>query len=203
MTKHKKSHQKVEGINEEIEQMAAVQDEVDATDNQNAALKAKIDALEAKINANEQKVLEAKDSVLRAHAEMENIRRRAQKDVESAHKYSLEKFANALLPVLDSMEKAVEAAAHAQNAEEMAKGVTSMAEGVELTMKMLVDTMEKFGVEQIDPQGEAFDPNEHEAMAMQPHPEFDDNQVMDVFQKGYKLNNRIVRPARVVVVKNS
>ena len=137
----------------------------------------------------------ADEKVLRARAEMENIRRRAQKDVENAHKFSLEKFANALLPVLDSMGKAAEFSAETEE-------VKAMSEGVVLTMKMLVDTLNKFGVRQLDPHGELFDPNKHEAMAKSPNPEMGDNMVMNVFQKGYELNNRVIRPARVLVVKN-
>lgn len=159
-----------------------------------SALKAENEKLKQQIVADEETVATSKDSVLRAHAEMENIRRRAQKDVENAYKYSLEKFANALLPVLDSMEKAVEVAENSND--------EAMAEGINLTMKMMIDTLKKFGVDQINPHGAFFDPNHHEAMAMQPHPELEDNQVMNVIQKGYLLNNRVVRPARVIIVKN-
>ncbi|WP_119344662.1 nucleotide exchange factor GrpE [Facilibium subflavum] len=159
-------------------------------------LKAEVDVLKAKLSNAEEKVHEAKEESLRALAEMENTRRRAQKDVGNAHKYALEKFADALLPVLDSMEKAVETANTSED-------IKAMAEGVSLTQKMLLDTMDKFGIVQINPVGESFDPNKHEAMAMQPNPEMKDNQVMSVFQKGYALNNRVVRPARVLVVKNN
>lgn len=139
---------------------------------------------------------EAKEKELRAYAEMENIRRRSEKDVQSAHKYALEKFANALLPVIDSMEKATEQKLESAEAQ-------AMAEGVELTMKMFLDVVSKFGLVQLDPTDQPFDPNMHEAMAMQPNPEKEDNTVAMVFQKGYVLNERVIRPARVIVVKNT
>lgn len=160
------------------------------------ALKAEHDALKSIVAGAEEKVDLVKEDNLRVLAEMENIRRRVQKDIGNAHKYALEKFANALLPVLDSMEQAVEIANQSSD-------VKSMAEGVALTEKMLLDTMEKFGITQINPVGETFDPNKHEAMAMQPNQAMDENHVMSVFQKGYALNDRIVRPARVLVVKNN
>lgn len=154
------------------------------------------ETLKTTIACMQDNIVTADDKVLRAHAEMENIRRRAQKDVENAHKFSLEKFVNALLPVLDSMEKALEVPF------DESEETKVMAEGVALTMKMLVDTLEKFGVKQLDPNGGVFNPNKHEAMAMSPNPEMDNDMVMNVFQKGYELNNRVIRPARVLVVKN-
>ncbi|WP_119327931.1 nucleotide exchange factor GrpE [Cysteiniphilum halobium] len=192
--KHPKQHE------EDFELMAGETAEQETTESQDMvdeviALRKENESLKTTIDNMQETVATADDKVLRAHAEMENIRRRAQKDVENAHKFALEKFANALLPVLDSMEKAAEVSAESEEAK-------AMSEGVILTMKMLVDTLEKFGVTQLDPQGEVFDPNKHEAMAMSPNPEMDDNMVMNVFQKGYELNNRVIRPARVLVVKN-
>ncbi|WP_440615369.1 nucleotide exchange factor GrpE [Cysteiniphilum sp. 6C5] len=192
--KHPKQHE------EDFELMAGEAADQEDTESQDMideviALRKENESLKTTIDNMQETVATADDKVLRAHAEMENIRRRAQKDVENAHKFALEKFANALLPVLDSMEKAAEVSAESEEAK-------AMAEGVDLTMKMLVDTLEKFGVTQLDPHGEVFDPNKHEAMAMSPNPEMDDNMVMNVFQKGYELNNRVIRPARVLVVKN-
>ncbi|EBA52746.1 chaperone protein grpE (heat shock protein family 70 cofactor) [Francisella tularensis subsp. holarctica 257] len=136
-----------------------------------------------------------KDEALRAKAEMENIRKRAERDVSNARKYGIEKFAKELLPVIDSIEQALK---HEVKLEE----AIAMKEGIELTAKMLVDILKKNGVEELDPKGEKFDPNLHEAMAMIPNPEFEDNTIFDVFQKGYMLNGRIVRAAKVVIVKN-
>ncbi|MBD1308930.1 nucleotide exchange factor GrpE [Francisella tularensis subsp. holarctica] len=136
-----------------------------------------------------------KDEALRAKAEMENIRKRAERDVSNARKFGIEKFAKELLPVIDSIEQALK---HEVKLEE----AITMKEGIELTAKILVDILKKNGVEELDPKGEKFDPNLHEAMAMIPNPEFEDNTIFDVFQKGYMLNGRIVRAAKVVIVKN-
>jgi molecular chaperone GrpE len=136
-----------------------------------------------------------KDEALRAKAEMENIRRRAERDVANARKFGIEKFAKELLPVIDSIEQALK---HEVKLEE----AVAMKEGIQLTSKMLIDILKNNGLEELDPQGEKFDPNIHEAMAMIPNPELEDNTVFEVFQKGYKLNGRVVRAAKVVVVKN-
>ena len=139
-------------------------------------------------------VAELKDQVLRTLAEMENIKRRAARDVENAHKFANESLVNDLFPVLDSLEKAVEAA-------EAIEGAEAIAEGVVLSMKLFVNTLAKAGVEQIDPLGEPFDPQLHEAMTMVPNPDAEPNSVMDVMQKGYRLNGRLVRAAKVIVVQ--
>ena len=137
-----------------------------------------------------------KDQLLRNMAEVENIKRRAQRDVENAHKFAVEKLLNDLFPVLDSLEKAEETASAVAGAE-------AIAEGVALSLKLFVDTLGKSGVEQIDPLGEPFDPQEHEALTMVPNPDAEPNSVMDVMAKGYKLNGRLVRAAKVIVVKGA
>ena len=139
-----------------------------------------------------------KDQVLRAQAEAENTRRRASRDVENAHKYALENFAQELLPVLDSLEKAVELATKAEAAE---AGAEAIAEGVELSLKMFHTVLEKAGIAQVDPLGEPFDPQQHQAMAMVPSASAEPNSVIEVMQKGYTLNGRLVRAAMVVVSK--
>ena len=141
-------------------------------------------------------VAELKDQLLRAVAEMENVKRRATRDVEQAHKFAVERLVNELFPVLDSLEKAVETAA-------IIDGAEAIAEGVELSLKLFVDTLGKSGVEQIDPLGEPFDPQLHEAMTMVPNPDAEPNSIMDVMQKGYVLNGRLVRAAKVIVVKGN
>ena len=138
-------------------------------------------------------IADLKDQVLRSLAEMENVKRRAQRDVENAHKFAVEKLLGDLLPVLDSLEKAVETAEGTQGAE-------PIAEGVSLSLKLFVDTLSKSGVEQINPLGEPFDPQQHEAMTMVPNPDAEPNSVMDVMAKGYSLNGRLVRAAKVIVV---
>ena len=134
------------------------------------------------------------NELLRARAELVNLQRRAERDVESAHKYALEKFVNELLPVIDSLELGLEAAS--QGADDAAG---RLREGMELTLKMCLTAIGKFGVRQVDPQGERFDPALHQAMTMQPTPGVEPNHVVAVYQKGYTLNDRLVRPAMVVV----
>lgn len=139
-------------------------------------------------------VAKLKDQLLRTMAEMENVRRRAQRDVENAHKFAVEKLLSDLLPVVDSLEKAEDAAKATANAE-------SMAEGIGLSLKLFIGILEKAGIALVDPLGEPFDPQLHEAMAMVPNPDAEPNSVMDVMQRGYTLNGRLVRAAKVVVVK--
>lgn len=133
------------------------------------------------------------DTLLRTQADMENLRRRTRIDVENAHKYGIEKLINALVPVADSLELGLDAANKPEATAD------SLREGVEMTFKQLLDVLAEFNVERIDPQGEKFDPQKHEAMTMVPSPDFEPNTVMEVFQKGYSLNERLIRPARVIV----
>lgn len=134
-----------------------------------------------------------KEQVLRAHADAQNVRRRSEQDVEKARKFALEKFVADLLPVADNLERAIAAG----NPEDETQ--KAVLEGVELTLKSLQDTLKKYKVEMVDPAGEPFDPQLHQAMTMVPNPDMEPNTVMDVFQKGYTLNGRLVRPAMVVV----
>ncbi|MBO1520689.1 nucleotide exchange factor GrpE [Oceanisphaera pacifica] len=150
----------------------------------------------------EQKLAEAteqataeKDNALRALADMENLRRRSAQDVEKAQKFALEKFANELLPVIDSLERALE---HTDNESDDLKAVY---EGVELTYKSLLGALEKFGVLSIDPIGAPFDPNKHQAMSMVESDQVAPNSVVSVMMKGYELNGRVLRPAMVMVAK--
>lgn len=131
----------------------------------------------------------------RAQAEMANVRRRAEQDVEKARKFALEKFAGELLPVVDSLERAIEAC---QSDDEATK---RLKEGVEMTHKLFLDGMGKFNVETVDPTGEAFNPEHHQAMSMVEDPNAEPNTVVAVMQKGYLLNGRLIRPAMVMVAK--
>ena len=131
------------------------------------------------------------DRYLRAAAEVENVRKRASRDVEHARKYALENFGRELLAVKDSLEMGLEAAGSAD--------ADSLREGSEATLKLLATTLERFGVSEIDPEGEPFDPEQHEAMTMQPSADVEPGSVLTVIQKGYSLNGRLLRPARVVV----
>ncbi len=138
------------------------------------------------------------NQLLRIQAELDNTRRRAQADVEKAHKFGLEKFATELLPVKDSLEMGLAAAEGSDH--EVAE---KLREGTELTLKMLSGVLEKFGVIEVDPMGQPFNPELHQAMTMQPSDEHEPNTVMMVMQKGYLLNERLIRPAMVVVSKAS
>ncbi len=135
------------------------------------------------------------NELLRAKAEIENQRRRAQRDIENAHKYALDKFVQELLPVKDSLELGL-AAIGEDDAES-----TKHREGIELTLKMFGSVMEKFGIKELEPTGEAFNPEHHQAMSMQESTEAAPNTVLTVVQKGYLLNERLVRPAMVIVSK--
>ena len=151
--------------------------------------------LEQQLAAAQESATEEKDRALRAVAEMENVRRRSAQDVEKARKFALEKFVNELLPVIDSLERALE---HTnQDTDEL----KALYEGVELTLKSLLNAAEKFGVLVIDPQGEPFDPNKHQAMSMVESDEVAPNAVLAVMMKGYELNGRVLRPAMVMVAK--
>ena len=136
-----------------------------------------------------------KDQLLRRAAEFENVKRRSARDVENAHKFGAEKLISDLLPVVDSLEKALELASETQGAE-------AMTEGIDLSVKMFLDALEKNGLSVIDPLGEPFDPSLQEALAAVPNEDAEPNTVMEVIQKGYSLNDRLVRAAKVVVVKD-
>ncbi|EKT55796.1 nucleotide exchange factor GrpE [Providencia sneebia] len=136
-----------------------------------------------------------REAMIRAHAEVENIRRRTEQDVEKAHKFALEKFSNELLPVIDNLERAIEAADHE---DEHSK---AMLEGLDLTLKTFLNAVNKFGIEVVSEKNVPFNPEVHQAMTMIPSPEHQPNHVMDVMQKGYTLNGRLLRPAMVVVSK--
>jgi molecular chaperone GrpE len=135
------------------------------------------------------------DQMMRLRAEIENNRKRAERDVESAHKYALKTFVENLLPVIDSMEMG-QTAATADNAT-----LESIREGSELTMSMFVQVLEKNGLEQVDPTGEKFDPERHQAISMIDVENAKSNTVVEVMQKGFLLNDRLVRPAMVVVAR--
>ena len=139
----------------------------------------------------EAQVKENWDKYLRTAAELENVRKRAARDVEHARKFALERFATELLAVRDSLDAGLEAAEQAD--------ADALREGSAATLKLLAKVMGQFGVEELDPLGEPFDPNFHEAMTMQPSADMEPGSVMVVLQKGYTLNGRLLRPARVVV----
>lgn len=148
--------------------------------------------LDAQQEALQAELAVARDQVLRANAEMQNVRRRAELDVEKAHKFALERFAGELLAVVDNLERALAS---------ITEGDAPHREGVELTLKSLLAALEKHGVNLINPHGEAFNPEHHQAITMLDIPGAAPNTVAEVMQKGYSINGRLLRPAMVVVAK--
>jgi len=154
-------------------------------------------SLEDLVTQLQEEVVAAKDAALRAQADAQNVKRRAEQDVEKARKFALEQFTKELLPVADNLERALESAA---GDEEI---IQPIAEGVRLTLKSLQDALKKSNIEVVDPQGEPFDPNLHQAMSMVENGEVEPNSVIAVMQKGYTLHGRLVRPAMVMVSKST
>ena len=146
------------------------------------------------VEALQEEVAELKEELLRAQAEVQNVRRRAEADVEKAHKFSTEKFARELLEVVDNLERAVAAAPEDD-------AVKPFLEGVEMTQKTFISTLAKFKVEVVDPEGHPFDPDLHQAISMVEAPDAEPNTVLNVVQKGYTNHGRLLRPAMVVVSK--
>lgn len=172
----------VEGLSDDGVQAAQTEVESSALENP------ELEELQQELN-------DAREQILRTQAEMQNLRRRMERDVESAHKFALEKFVAELLPVVDNLERAIASVPtdYPDN--------QTILEGIELTLKSFIGVLEKFAVTAVDPKGEAFDPQLHEAMSTQPSSDYPPNTVIEVFQKGYTLNGRLVRPAMVVVAK--
>ena len=170
------------------------EDHIEAKDKAPIANEKSLD-LEAQLGEAQQSAKENWDKLLRSQAEMENLKRRTAKDLEKAHKYALDGFVKALLEVKDSLSMGLKSA--------MDKNATleHTIEGLELTNKVFNSTLEKFGVETVDPIGETFNPELHEAVTMVPMPNKKSNTVLEVVQVGFTLNDRLVRPAMVIVVQ--
>ncbi len=151
--------------------------------------------LSARVQALEEQLVTAQDQALRVAADLQNVRRRADQDVEKAHKFALERFANDLLPVVDSLERGLELTSPDDEA------IKPVRDGLELTLKLFQDTLKRYQLEAVDPHGEPFNAEHHQAMAMQESTAVEPNTVLKVFQKGYLLNGRLLRPAMVVVSK--
>jgi molecular chaperone GrpE len=148
-------------------------------------------SLQAALAAAESRALESRDLYMRALAELENVRKRASRDIEQAHKFGLERIAHDLIAVKDSLELGLAATASAE----------ALRDGTKATLQLLSKALEKAGLTEIIPQGEQFNPELHEAMVMQPSAEHVPNSITQVVQKGYQLNGRLLRPARVIVAK--
>lgn len=188
MSEQTKSPEQEVELNEEFEQMQAeveaAEKAAEQVDGEEMSPEAEIALLHSELEAAKQTINDQKDSVVRAAADVENMRRRAAQDVEKAHKFALEKFANELLPVIDNLERAIE---FSDKENEQLKPVL---EGIEMTVKSFNDAVSKFGVEIVNPQGEQFNPEFHQAMSIQPSNDVAPNTVLAVMQKGYTLNGR-------------
>lgn len=136
------------------------------------------------------------EAMLRARAEIDNVRRRVEQDVEKAHKYALEKFSGELLPVIDNLERALEAANNQRNSD-----IKATIEGLELTLRSFLDTVKKFGIEAVNTQDNVLNPDYHQAISMVESPEHKSGEIVNTIQKGYTLNGRLIRPAMVIVAK--
>lgn len=169
--------------------------QADATAASETPSQPEFDRLQQALAEAEDKARANWEQYLRAVAELDNVRKRAQRDIEAANRYGLEKFTGELLPVKDSLELAVQSAARPE------ADVESLKQGQEATLQLLAKALEKFGVTAVSPLGEPFDPGRHEAMLAQPSTTAEPNTVLQVVQTGYQLNGRLLRPARVIVAK--
>ncbi|RDF09364.1 nucleotide exchange factor GrpE [Haemophilus paraphrohaemolyticus] len=195
----KAQEQSTEQENVELQQPEAVEEQVQSENREEQAVEAELAAAYARINELEIYVSEIdareKDIQLRAQAEIQNIRRRAEQDVEKAHKFALEKFSKELLTVVDNLERGLAALDNAVTDET----TQALVDGVEMTHKEFISTLGKFGVEAVGVVGEAFNPELHQAISMQPAEGIESNHISVVLQKGYTLQGRVLRPAMVMV----
>ncbi|MEX0962957.1 MAG: nucleotide exchange factor GrpE [Pseudohongiellaceae bacterium] len=190
-----------QGAEDEKSQTAAATEEMvteqdpeqeQAAESEPGAAAAEVDELEQALEAAQR----AKDDLLRVQAEMQNLRRRTEQDIEKAHKYGQEKFSIELLGVMDNLERSLEAASNSED-----ETIKAIYEGVNLTLKSFADCFAKFNIEAVDPLGEPFDPQLHQAMSIQENADAEPNTVIAVMQKGYTLHGRVIRPAMVMVSK--
>ncbi|MGB0732521.1 MAG: nucleotide exchange factor GrpE [Pontibacterium sp.] len=189
------NEENIQSENENVEPAAESVDapETDAAQEAEVAENTSVD-LAGELAAAQATIAELKDQALRSQAEAQNVRRRAEQDVEKAHKFALEKFALEMIEIADNLERAVQAAGEDE-------ATQSLREGVEMTLSMFVAGLAKFNVEQVDPTGEAFNPDLHQAMSMVPAGDAAPNSVVAVMQKGYTLSGRLLRPAMVMVAQ--
>jgi len=173
-----------------------VEEQVNAAEEQTVEELSVEEALKIELVATQNEVAELKDQMLRVQADAQNVRRRSEQDVEKAHKFGQEKLSRELLSVLDNLERALAATPEDE-------ATKALRDGVDMTLQGFISTLAKFNVEAIDPQGETFNPEYHQAMAMQENADFPPNTVMAVMQKGYSLHGRLLRPAMVMVSKGA
>ena len=173
---------------------ASVADAQDAPEGEQPA--DEMSLLQEQLEAAEAAAGMARDELLRVQAEMQNLRRRTEQDIEKAHKFGQEKFSTELLAVMDNLERSAAAAEASED-----EAVQAIKEGVELTLKGFMECFKRFNIEAVDPLGEPFDPQLHQAMSIQESPDAEPNSVIAVMQKGYTLHGRVIRPAMVMVSK--
>jgi len=188
--RHKQDENMADGIDESLEEQAGMTADPSRTD---ADPEDPVEKLESDLQAARLEAAEAKENMLRMQADMENLRKRLVREHEKSRLRTLEHFMSDLLPVRDSLERGLEAAS------DPAATVEALTEGKQLIMKMLAKAMGDHGLTTIDPVGEPFDPEKHEAMTMLTSDQHAENTVIDVIEKGYQLHDRLIRPAKVVV----
>ena len=187
--------EQAQNLNENEELVEEVQQETTATEDPLEEAIARVQELEEQLKAQvEETSKKEQDLLLRTRAEIDNMRRRSEQDVEKAHKFALEKFSKDILNTIDNLERALSTPANKED-----ESIKALFDGVELTLKELLSTVSRFGVEPVGAVGEAFNPDLHQAISMQPAEGFESNQITTVLQKGYTLNGRVIRPAMVMV----
>ena len=187
--------EQAQNLNENEELVEEVQQETTSTEDTLEEAIARVQELEEQLKAQiEENSKKEQDLLLRTRAEIDNMRRRSEQDVEKAHKFALEKFSKDILNTIDNLERALSTPANKED-----ESIKALFNGVELTLKELLSTVARFGVEPVGAVGDTFNPDLHQAISMQPAEGFESNQITTVLQKGYTLNGRVIRPAMVMV----
>ena len=195
---HQEAAEQTGTVAEELQDLEQAQVGAETGDDTNTDQDISLEQALEKLAQAELAAQKAHDDLLRVQAEMQNLRRRTEQDIEKAHKYGQEKFSAELLSVMDNLERALDAASAHEN-----EAVKAIYDGVDLTLKSFSDCFSKFNIEAVDPLGEPFDPALHQAMSMQENPDVEPNTIIAVMQKGYTLHGRVIRPAMVLVAKGS
>ena len=187
--------EQAQNLNENEELVEEVQQETTPTEDPLKEAIARVQELEEQLKAQvEETSKKEQDLLLRTRAEIDNMRRRSEQDIEKAHKFALEKFSKDILNTIDNLERALATPANKED-----ENIKALFDGVELTLKELLSTVSRFGVEPVGAVGDIFNPDLHQAISMQPAEGFTTNQITTVLQKGYTLNGRVIRPAMVMV----
>ena len=187
--------EQAQNLNENEELVEDVQQETTSTEDPLEEAIARVQELEEQLKAQvEETSKKEQDLLLRTRAEIDNMRRRSEQDIEKAHKFALEKFSKDILNTIDNLERALATPANKED-----ENIKALFDGVELTLKELLSTVSRFGVEPVGSVGDTFNPDLHQAISMQPAEGFTTNQITTVLQKGYTLNGRVIRPAMVMV----